>query len=62
MIENEDFLMNLDDKHYMFTCVEENLTDNSLDEEDESDEFTQSEQEDQEEEENFGGEERTGII
>ena len=61
MIENEDFLMNLDDKHYMFTCVEENLTDNTLDEEDESDEFTQSEQEDQEEEENFE-EEMRGII
>ena len=67
MIDNETFLMNLEDRDYMFTCVDQKETcdedsDNDEDDLDEfEDDFTESEQEEQEVEENFE-DEMKGIV
>jgi len=62
-IENETFLMNLEDRDYMFTCVDARDTccddsnkddsEDEFDNFDDDDDFTESEQEEQEIEENF---------
>lgn len=51
LIDNNTFLMNLEDRDYMFTCAQENA--NEIEEEledDINDDFTESDQEEQEEE------------
>lgn len=69
MIDNETFLMNLEDRDYMFSCLDQKDTcdndsyiqnmDNDIDEFD--DDFTESEQEEEEIEENFE-DEMKGIV
>lgn len=61
MLDNETFLMNLEDRDYMFTCIDKketcvedsNINDIQDDMNELDDDFTESEQEEQEVEENF---------
>jgi len=69
-IDNETFLMNLEDRDYMFTCIDTNDSSNEIEKDDSENEvedmddesdFTESEQEEQDVEENFE-DEMKGIV